>query len=41
VLARGFDQRFMHIWEFYLAYCEAGFAEDNLDVLQVTLRKPA
>jgi cyclopropane-fatty-acyl-phospholipid synthase len=41
VLAGGFDQRFMHIWEFYLAYCEAGFAEDNLDVLQVTLRKPA
>jgi len=40
-LAGGFDQRFMHIWEFYLAYCEAGFAEDNLDVLQVTLRKPA
>ena len=41
VMAGGFDQRFMHIWEFYLAYCEAGFAEDNLDVLQVTLRKPA
>jgi len=41
VLAGGFDQRFMHIWEFYLAYCEAGFAEDNLDVVQITLRKPA
>ena len=41
VLASGFDQRFMHIWEFYLAYCEAGFAEDNLDVMQFTLRKPA
>lgn len=41
VLATGFDQRFMHIWEFYLAYCEAGFAEDNLDVMQFTLRKPA
>jgi len=41
VLAAGFDQRFMHIWEFYLAYCEAGFAEDNLDVMQFTLRKPA
>ena len=40
VLATGFDQRFMHIWEFYLAYCEAGFAEDNLDVMQFTLRKP-
>ncbi len=21
----GFDERFMRIWEFYLAYCEAGF----------------
>ncbi len=41
VLAGGFDQRFMHIWEFYLAYCEAGFAENNLDVVQITLRKPA
>ena len=41
VLARGFDQRFMHIWEFYLAYCEAGFAQDNLDVMQFTLRRPA
>ncbi len=41
VLAAGFDQRFMHIWEFYLAYCEAGFAEDNLDVMQFTVRKPA
>ena len=40
VLAGGFDQRFMHIWEFYLAYCEAGFAENNLDVVQITLRKP-
>ena len=29
----------MHIWEFYLAYCEAAFAEANTDVLQYTLRK--
>ena len=41
VLAAGFDQRFMHIWEFYLAYCEAGFEEANLDVVQFTLQKPA
>jgi cyclopropane-fatty-acyl-phospholipid synthase len=40
VLAQGFDQRFMHIWEFYLAYCEAAFLEDNIDVVQYTLRKP-
>ena len=24
---QGFDERFMHTWEFYLAYCEAAFAE--------------
>ncbi len=41
VLLAGFDQRFMHIWEFYLAYCEAAFMEDNIDVVQYTLRKPA
>jgi cyclopropane-fatty-acyl-phospholipid synthase len=39
VLANGFDERFMHIWEFYLAYCEAAFMEDNIDVVQYTLHK--
>lgn len=39
VLATGFDARFMHIWEFYLAYCEAAFDEDNIDVVQYTLQK--
>jgi cyclopropane-fatty-acyl-phospholipid synthase len=41
VLALGFDERFVRIWEFYLAYCEAAFAQKNTDVLQVTLRKPS
>ena len=40
VLTLGFDQRFMHIWEFYLCYCEAAFMEENIDVLQYTLQKP-
>ena len=40
VLKAGFDTRFLHIWEFYLAYCEAAFLEDNIDVVQYTLRKP-
>ena len=39
VLQGGFDERFMRIWEFYLAYCEAAFMENNIDVLQVTLQK--
>ena len=41
VLANGFDERFIRIWEFYLAYCEAAFDENNIDVVQYTLRKPA
>ncbi|OYU82701.1 MAG: hypothetical protein CFE45_27040 [Burkholderiales bacterium PBB5] len=36
----GFDTRFMRIWEFYLAYCEAAFASGNTDVMQFTLRRP-
>ncbi len=41
VLQGGFDQRFILIWEFYLAYCEAAFSEDNIDVVQYTLQKRA
>jgi cyclopropane-fatty-acyl-phospholipid synthase len=36
----GFDTRFMRIWEFYLAYCEAAFATGNTNVVQFTLRRP-
>jgi cyclopropane-fatty-acyl-phospholipid synthase len=36
-----FDETFRRMWEFYLAYCEAGFATGYLDVAQVTLRRPA
>ena len=39
VLALGFDERFMRIWEFYLAYCEAAFAQGDIDVIQYTLCK--
>ena len=35
----GFDQRFIHIWEFYLAYCEAAFDTGNTNVMQFTLRR--
>ena len=37
ILKLGFDERFMHIWEFYLAYCEAAFAMQNIDLVQYTL----
>ena len=36
----GFDSRFVRIWEFYLAYCEAAFDGGNTDVIQFTLRRP-
>ena len=39
VLQLGFDKRFIRIWEFYLAYCEAAFSQANTDVMQFTLRK--
>jgi cyclopropane-fatty-acyl-phospholipid synthase len=39
VRAQGFDERFVRIWEFYLAYCEAAFAEGNTDVTQYTLAR--
>jgi cyclopropane-fatty-acyl-phospholipid synthase len=35
----GFDARFLRIWEFYLAYCEAAFDTGNTDVLQFTLQR--
>ncbi len=39
VKALGFDERFMRIWEFYLAYCEAGFEAGDIDVVQYTLSR--
>jgi cyclopropane-fatty-acyl-phospholipid synthase len=37
----GFDERFMRIWEFYLAYCEAAFEAGDISLVQYTLQKPA
>ncbi len=39
VKAQGFDDRFLRTWEFYLAYCEAGFRAGSIDVMQFTLEK--
>jgi cyclopropane-fatty-acyl-phospholipid synthase len=35
----GFDERFRPLWEYYLAYCEAGFLSGNIDVRQVVFAK--
>ena len=37
--ALGYDERFRRMWEFYLAYCEAGFTAGSTDVVQVVLEK--
>ena len=39
-LARlGFDERFRRLWEYYLAYCEAGFTAGMIDVRQMVFAK--
>lgn len=37
VRALGYDERFLRMWRYYLAYCEAGFLDDRIDVMQVSL----
>lgn len=37
----GFDERFRRTWEYYLAYCEAGFRSGNIDVRQIVFAKQA
>ena len=39
VLALGFDDMFMRIWHFYLAYSQAGFASGYIDVQQLTFTR--
>ena len=31
----GYDERFRRLWRMYLAYCEAGFAERRIGVVQM------
>lgn len=39
LIPSGFDDRFKRLWEYYLAYCEAGFLSGNIDVRQVVFAK--
>ena len=39
VRRQGFDERFVRLWDFYLAYCEAAFDAGNTDVVQFTLQR--
>lgn len=36
----GYDEAFMRLWRFYFCYCEAGFLERSIGVVQVTAIKP-
>jgi cyclopropane-fatty-acyl-phospholipid synthase len=40
VRAQGFDDRFIAMWDFYLAYCEGGFRERSIGVAQLLMAKP-
>ena len=35
----GYDDAFIRLWHFYFAYCEAGFLEKTIGVVQVRLEK--
>ena len=38
--ALGYDERFRRLWRMYLSYCEAGFAERRIGLVQTVLAKP-
>ncbi|CAM0997231.1 Class I SAM-dependent methyltransferase [Rhodanobacter sp. Root179] len=40
VRALGFDERFVRLWEFYLAYCEGGFRERSIGVVHLLMARP-
>jgi cyclopropane-fatty-acyl-phospholipid synthase len=40
VRALGFDDRFVRMWEFYLAYCEGAFLARYINDLQLVLTRP-
>jgi len=42
ILALGFDETFLRLWEFYLCYCEGGFLEGSIGLVQLSYaRDPA
>lgn len=40
VRTQGFDEAFIRLWEFYLAYCEGGFLERSIGVSHLLLARP-
>lgn len=40
ILHLGYDEAFMRMWDFYLAYCEGGFAERAIGCAQICFARP-
>lgn len=40
IRSQGFDETFRRMWEFYLAYCQAGFSVGYIDVFQIQMSRP-
>ena len=40
VQAMGYDQQFIRMWDYYLAYCEGGFLERSISAAHFLLAKP-
>lgn len=40
VAALGYDEGFLRLWDLYLAYCQAGFAEGRISDVQMLLARP-
>jgi len=40
VRALGYDERFIRMWDYYLSYCEGGFAEQFTGLLQLLYARP-
>ena len=40
IMAMGYDESFIRKWEYYLAYCHAGFCAEIINLLQMVLNKP-
>jgi cyclopropane-fatty-acyl-phospholipid synthase len=39
--ALGLDDAFLRMWEFYLCYCEGGFEEREIGLVQAVFERPA
>ncbi|HEY5673399.1 MAG TPA: DUF1365 family protein [Malonomonas sp.] len=40
IIALGYDEHFLRTWDYYFAYCQAGFEARIIDLAQLVLQKP-